>query len=161
MRTSSDPQWRVAAKAMGHWAPAPPITDESVRLDYRCKSLYGRASAKLLQVESSNSREHSKGVSVETAVWLAPKTNFRAAAPRAGVDRQPPPTRGTMPGQRRHRRRAGGDGCHIDFDSYFVTDQACPRTLLGMGITQIVLQQTTIGRVKRKAAVSDDDVAPR
>ena len=76
---------------MSRWSPAPPLTDESARLYYHCKSLYGRASAKLRQVESSKSREHSTGVSVETACWLAPKTNFRAAAPRAGVDIQLPP----------------------------------------------------------------------
>ena len=55
----NDPQWRSAAKAMGRCAPAPPIKHESARLYYRCKSLYKRASAKLLHIESSKTREHS------------------------------------------------------------------------------------------------------
>ena len=84
--TPNHPLWRAAAKAMGRWTPAPKLTYESVRLYYRCKALHGRASAKLLESERTHKREHSSGVLAETAFWLAPKTNFRAAASIAGAD---------------------------------------------------------------------------
>jgi len=51
-------------------------------------------------------------------------------------------------------------GCHIDFDNYFVIDQACSRSLLGMGVSQIVLKVKAVDRVMWKVAVSQDEVAP-
>ena len=88
--TPSHPMWRAAAKAMARWSPAPQVTDEAVRLYYRCKEIHGRCSAKLIDKENTKKREHSSGVSVETAFWLVPKTNFRAAASCAGADIQVP-----------------------------------------------------------------------
>ena len=88
--TPNHPLWRAAAKAMARWTPAPQVTDEIVRLYYRCKTMHGRCSAKLIEQESTKRREHSSGVSVETAFWLVPKTNFRAAASCAGADTQVP-----------------------------------------------------------------------
>ena len=72
-RSPNHPLWRAAAKAMGRWTPAPKLTDETARVYYRCNALRRRASAKLLDAERTEKREHSSGVSVETAFLHAPR----------------------------------------------------------------------------------------
>ena len=156
--TSSHPMWRAAAKAMSRWSPTPQVTDETVRLYYRCKQMYGRCSAKLMDKESTKTREHSSGVSVETAFWLVPKTNFRAAASCAADIQNPAAVAAyhVSPAVIENQTMVG---CQIDFDNYFVVDQACSRSLLGMGVSQIVLKVKAIDRVRWKVAVPQDEVA--
>jgi len=69
----------VAGGCEGHGPldPAPKLTDETARLYYRCKALHGRASATLLEAAITRKREHSSGVSVETAFWLARRQTSR------------------------------------------------------------------------------------
>jgi len=158
--TPSHPLWRAAAKAMARWSPAPQVTDEIVRLYYRCKTMHGRCSAKLIEQESTKRREHSSGVSVETAFWLVPKTNFRAAASCAGGDIQVPADVAAY-----HVSPAIVDAqmmldCQLDFAKFFVIDQACSRTLLGVGVSQVVLKVKAVDRVTWKVAVTPDQVPP-
>ena len=155
----SRPMWRAAAKAMARWTPAPQVTDELVRLYYRCKTMHGRCSAKLIDKENTKKREHSSGVSVETAFWLVPKTNFRAAASCA-ADTQVPAAVAAYQVSPAVIEDQSMIGCQLDFDNYFVVDQACSRSLLGMGVSQIVLKVKAVDRVAWKVAVPLDEVAP-
>ena len=140
--TPSHPLWRAAAKAMARFSPAPLVTEETVRLYYRCREMHGRCSAKLLQKEQlTESREHSSGFSVETAFWLVPKTNFRAAASCA-ADIQVPVAVAAYQVSPAVIEDQSMIGCQLDFDNYFVIDQACSRSLLGIGVSQIVLSES-------------------
>ena len=152
--------WRAAAKAMARWSPAPQVTDETVRLYYRCKEIHGRCSAKLIDEESTKKREHSSGVSVETAFWLVPKTNFRAAASCAGGDIQVPADVAAYHVSPAIIEEQMMLDCLLDFANDFVIDQACSRTLLGMGVSQVVLKVKAVDRVTWKVAVPPDEVAP-
>ena len=116
--------WRAAAKAMARWSPSPQVTDELVRLYYRCKAMHGRCSAKLIVKESTKKREHSSGVSVETAFWLVPKTNFRAAASCAGGDIQVPADVAAYQVSPAIIEEQTMMGCQLDFANYFVIDHA-------------------------------------
>ena len=158
--TPSHPVWRAAAKAMARWSPAPQVTDEIVRLYYRCKAMHGRCSANLIDKESTKQREHSSGVSVETAFWLVPKTNFRAAATCAGGDIQVPADVAAYHVSPAIIEEQMMLGCQLDFANYFVIDQACSRTLLGMGASQVVLKVKAVDRVTWKVAVTPDEVPP-
>jgi hypothetical protein len=150
--------WRAAAKAMARWSPAPQVTDEAARLYYRCNEIHGRCSAKLIDKESTKKREHSSGVSVETAFWLVPKTNFRAAASCA-ADIQVPAAVAAYQVSPAVIEDQSMIGCQLDFANYFVIDQACPRSLLGVGVSTIVLKVKAVYRVKWKVAVPQDEVA--
>jgi hypothetical protein len=158
--TPKYPLWRAAAKAMGRWAPAPKLTDESARLYCRCKAPHGRASAKLFEAESTKKRDHSSGASVETALWLAPKTNFKAAATSAGGDIQLPSDVAPYRVSAAMIEEQAFMGCELDFDNYVVIGQACPRTRLGMGVSQVVLKVKAVDRVTWKVAVPPDEIAP-
>ena len=52
----SHPWWRAVAWAVGGWASPPKLTYERVRLDHRCKALYTRAAAKLLEAERTRKK---------------------------------------------------------------------------------------------------------
>ena len=108
--------------------------------------------------ESTKTREHSSGVSVETAFWLVPKTNFRAAASCA-ADIQVPAALAAYQASPAVIEDQSMIGCQLDFDNYFVIDQACPRSLLGVGVSKIVLEVKAVYRVKWKVAVPQDEVA--
>jgi len=158
--TPSHPMWRAVAKAMARWSPAPQVTYEFVRLYYRCKATHGRCSAKLIEQESTKRREHSSGVSVETAFWLVPKTNFRAAAACAVGDIQVPTDVAAYHVSPAIIEEQMMLDCQLDFANYFVFDQACSRTLLGMGMSQVVLKVKAVDRVRWKVAVPPDEVPP-
>ena len=139
--TPSHPMWRAAAKAMSRFSPAPQVADDAARLYYRCRQMYGRCSAKLMDTERTKAREHSSGVSVETAFWLVPKTNFRAAASCAADIQIPAAVAAYQVSPAVIENQTLVD-CQIDFDRYFVIDQACSRSLLGMGVSQSVLSES-------------------
>lgn len=150
--TPQHPLWKAAAKAMARWSPVPPINEANVRLYYQCKELHGRCSGRLLAAEASKQRELSAGVAIETAFWLVPKTNFGglaatgAAAP--GAEQLPPDVACYQVSAATIEEQAMG--CQLDLQKYYVVDQACPRQLLGMGVSQVVLQMKAVDRVVRQ-----------
>ena len=148
---TSSAEYKAAVRAIQRFNEGVAVTPENIRVYLALKQQHARVSPRMMQ-EAASTREVKQGALVESTFYLVPKANF-AAATSAGAPQLPKAARpfeippGILADQ--------VVSCDLDLRTYFVVDSACPRAVLGLGVSQIRLQMSTSNRfVQTHAAAS-------